>query len=74
MSEFHHVQFMVHEVQRQQREVWEQAQRRAHIREALREQRAVRPHTLRKRVSVLICRWSRRSSAPCWDASVRPVP
>ena len=74
MSEFHHIQFMVNEVQRQQREGWGEAQRRAHVREALDERGDVRPRTLRNLIGVLSCRWWRRSSAPCWDASVRAAP
>ena len=70
----HHFQFMLHQVEQVQREYPAEARRREHLREALRERRSVRSRSVRNLISVLACRWSRRSSAPCWDASVRPAP
>ena len=73
VSEHHHVEFMLQRVDGLRRESWGEAQRRAHLREALDERRGVRTRGLRTLISGLICRWSRRSSAPCSDASVRPA-
>ena len=66
-------QFMLHEFEQVQRENPAEARRRVHVRETLRERRDVRSRSLRRLMSVLICRWSRRPSAPCSGASVRPA-
>jgi hypothetical protein len=73
VSEQHHVEYMLRQVEGLQPESKGEAQRRAHIREALRERPDGRMRSIRDLVTVLICRWSRRSSAPCSDARVRPA-
>ena len=72
MTEHHHFQIMLHQIEQVQRENPAEARRRAHVRKAQRKGRAERPGMIRNLISVLVCRWSPRSS-PCSDAGVRPA-
>lgn len=72
MTEHHHFQIMLHQIEQAQRENPAEARRRANVRKAQRERHAERPRTILNLISVLICRWSPRSS-PCTGASVRPA-
>ena len=73
MTEHHHFQIMLHQIEQSNRQNRSEARRRGHLGEARRERRVDHTHSLRSLISGLICRWSRRSSAPCSDAGVRPA-
>ena len=69
MTENHHFQIMLHQIEQAQQQNPSEARRRAHLHEAQRERRLVRTNRLRNLVSGMKGRSRLGSSAPCPDAS-----
>ena len=69
MTEHHHFQIILHQIEQAQRENPAEARRRAHVREVRREPRASVTSGRRHLISGLRRRSWLRSSAPCSDAS-----
>ena len=69
MTENHHFQIMLHQIEQARQQNPSEARRRAHLREAQRERRLVRTNRLRNLVSGIKGRSRLGSSAPCRDAS-----
>jgi hypothetical protein len=73
MTENHHFQIMLHQIEQAQRANPKEARKREHVRQARLDRRLLPTHRIRDLISGLTCRLSRRSSAPCWDAGVHPA-
>ena len=63
MTENHHFQIMLHQIEQAQRENPAEARRRAHLDEARRERRVARTSSLRNLISGMKSRPRRRTSA-----------
>ena len=70
MTEHHHFQIILHQIQQAQQENPAEARRRAHVREVRRGPRAAVTSSRRTLISGLKRRSGRRASSPCPDAGV----